>query len=95
MMAAVPAEQEQATLLYALLTSTLSRSAITRSSATAHSLPWVECIEAEASGDRLAGLALEGLRPMVREDFVGVSTCTDLDDTMRSIEDVRALLSEC
>lgn len=70
------------------------RLAITRSSATAHSLPWVECIEAEASGDRLAGLALEGLRPLVREDFVGVSTCTHLNDTMRSIEDVRALLRD-
>lgn len=63
------------------------------SDAVAHSLPWVECIEAEASGDRLAGLALSGLRPLVREDFVGVSTCTHLNDTMRSIEDVRALLA--
>jgi hypothetical protein len=67
---------------------------ITRSAATAHSLPWVECIEAEASGDRLAGLALEGLRPLVREDFVGVSTCTHLNDTLRSVEDVRALLPD-
>jgi hypothetical protein len=66
--------------------------AIIGSDAVAHSLPWVECIEAEASGDRLAGLALEGLRPVVREGFVGVSTCTHLNDTMRSIEDVRALL---
>ena len=40
----------------------------------------------------LAGLALEGLRPLVRDGFVGVSTCTHLNDTMRSIEDVRALL---
>jgi hypothetical protein len=68
--------------------------AITRSSATAHSLPWVECIEAEASGDRLAGLDLQGLRPVVRDEFVGVSTCTHLNDTMRSIEDVRGLLLE-
>lgn len=67
---------------------------ITRSAATAHSLPWVECIEAEASGDRLAGLALDGLRPLVREDFVGVSTCTHLNDTLRSVEDVRALLRD-
>ena len=67
--------------------------AIVRSSAVAHSLPWVECIEAEASGDRLAGLLLRGLRPHVREDFVGVTTCTHLNDTMRSLEDVRALLT--
>ena len=62
------------------------------SSATAHSLPWVECIQAEASGDRLAGRPLRGLRPDVRESFVGVSTCTHLNDTLRSIEDVRVLL---
>jgi hypothetical protein len=66
---------------------------IVGSDAVAHSLPWVECIEAEASGDRLAGLPLGGLRPLVRQDFVGVSTCTHLNDTMRSIEDVRALLA--
>ena len=62
------------------------------SSAAAHSLPWVECIEAEASGNRLAGRALRGLRPGVREEFTGITTCTHLNDTMRSIEDVRALL---
>src|SRR5262249_33710743 len=67
--------------------------AILTSSATAHTLPWVECIEAVASGERLAGLALTGLRPFVRGDFVGVTTCTHLNDTMRSIEDVRALLA--
>jgi hypothetical protein len=61
------------------------------SSATAHSLPWLECIEAEASGDRLAGMPLRDLRPRVREEFTGVSTCTHLNDTLRSIEDVRSL----
>jgi hypothetical protein len=62
------------------------------STAEAHSLPWLECIEAEDSGTRLAGRALRGLRPNVREEFTGVTTCTHLNDTMRSIEDVRALL---
>lgn len=62
------------------------------SSAEAHSLPWLECIEAEDSGSRLGGRALRGLRPNVREEFTGVTTCTHLNDTMRSIEDVRALL---
>lgn len=61
------------------------------SSATAHTLPWLECIEAEASGDRLAGMPLRDLRPRVREELIGVSTCTHLNDTLRSIEDVRAL----
>jgi Protein of unknown function (DUF2889) len=62
------------------------------STATAHSLPWVECIQAEASADRLAGRPLRGLRPDVREEFTGISTCTHLNDTMRSLEDLRALL---
>lgn len=65
---------------------------IVSSSATAHSLPWIECIEAEGSGDRLAGRPLRGLRPSVREEFIGVTTCTHLNDTMRSLEDLRAVL---
>ncbi len=62
------------------------------SAAEAHTLPWVECIEAVDSGRRLAGRSLAGLRPGVREQFVGTTTCTHLNDTMRSLEDVRALL---
>ena len=68
------------------------RMVVVSSAATAHSLPWQECIEAEASGARLAGRAVAGLRPEVRETFVGPSTCTHLNDTLRSIADVRALV---
>jgi hypothetical protein len=69
-----------------------SHATITHGSAQAHTLPWVECIEAVGSGERLVGRPLHGLRPDVRAEFVGVTTCTHLNDTMRSIEDVRALL---
>jgi Protein of unknown function (DUF2889) len=69
-----------------------STDTVLSSSATAHSLPWAECIQAEGSGDRLAGRSLRGLRPDVRAEFVGISTCTHLNDTLRSLEDVRALL---
>lgn len=62
------------------------------SDTTAHSLPWVECIQAQNSGSRISGMALLSLRPVVREEFVGTSTCTHLNDTLRSIEDVRALI---
>jgi hypothetical protein len=65
---------------------------ILSSAAQAHSLPWSECIEAEASGERLVGRSLRGLRPDVREQFVGITTCTHLNDTLRSLEDVRALV---
>jgi hypothetical protein len=69
-----------------------SNEAITYGSAEAHTLPWLECIEAVGSGERLGGRPLRGLRPDVRAEFVGITTCTHLNDTMRSIEDVRALL---
>lgn len=68
-------------------------SVVLTSSADAHTLPWTECIEARDSGDRLAGRPLLGLRPSVRAELTGITTCTHLNDTMRSIEDVRALLS--
>jgi hypothetical protein len=38
-------------------------------------------------------MTLAGLRPTVREQFVGVTTCTHLNDTLRSLEDLMALAS--
>ena len=55
-------------------------------------LPWVECPGAVASAERLVGAPVEGLRTWVRDTFVGPSTCTHLNDTLRSLEDVPALL---
>ncbi len=54
-------------------------------------LPWQECPNAAASAHRLAGLPAATLRPVVRETFVGTSTCTHLNDTLRALEDVPAL----
>ncbi|MDO8364466.1 MAG: DUF2889 domain-containing protein, partial [Actinomycetota bacterium] len=65
---------------------------VVSSSAVAHTLPWMECIQAEASGDRLTGRPLQDLRPRVREELLGITTCTHLNDTLRSIEDVRGIL---
>jgi hypothetical protein len=56
-------------------------------------LPWFECPQAAASADRLAGLPLSGLRPTVRNEFLGPTTCTHLNDTMRSLEDLGALIA--
>jgi hypothetical protein len=53
-----------------------------------HSLPWRECPRAAASAERLVGMEVDGLRATVREQFVGPTTCTHLNDTMRSLEDV-------
>jgi hypothetical protein len=55
-------------------------------------LPYPECPAAAASAGRLAGMPLDGLRRAVKTSFVGPSTCTHLNDTLRSMEDVGALL---
>jgi hypothetical protein len=60
--------------------------------ARAHVLPWMECPGAVASADRVAGMPLTDLRPWVRRELTGVSTCTHLNDTLRSLADVAALL---
>jgi hypothetical protein len=62
--------------------------------ATPRVLPWVECPEAAASAGRLAGMPLTGLRPDVRAQFVGPSTCTHLNDVLRGLEDVEWLVHE-
>jgi hypothetical protein len=61
--------------------------------ATPRVLPWTECPAAALSARRLAGRPLSGLRQHVRETFGGTSTCTHLNDTLRSLEDVPALLA--
>jgi hypothetical protein len=62
--------------------------------ATPRVLPWRECPEAAASARRLAGRPLRGLRPEVRAQFVGPSTCTHLNDVLRGLEDVEWLVAE-
>jgi hypothetical protein len=64
---------------------------IARIAAEARVLPWLECGAAPASAARLAGRPVAGLRPAVRAELTGPSTCTHLNDTLRSLEDVAAL----
>ena len=54
-------------------------------------LPYIECPEAAASAARLAGLSVADLRARVRREFTGISTCTHLNDLLRSLTDVGAL----
>jgi hypothetical protein len=61
--------------------------------ATPRVLPWVECPAAALSAGRLAGQPVSGLRGHVRDTFLGTSTCTHLNDTLRSLEDIPALLT--
>jgi hypothetical protein len=62
--------------------------------AVPHVLPWYECPQAAASAERLVGASLTGLRPTVRAEFLGPTTCTHLNDTFRALEDVPALASQ-
>ena len=59
--------------------------------ADAHVLPWVECPIALGSAPRIVGAATDDLRLLVRTDFRGTSTCTHLNDTLRSLADLPAL----
>ncbi|MFC5746325.1 DUF2889 domain-containing protein [Actinomadura rugatobispora] len=56
-------------------------------------LPASECPAAAASAARLAGTPLTGVRRHVSREFTGTSTCTHLNDILRSLEDVGALLA--
>jgi Protein of unknown function (DUF2889) len=56
--------------------------------ATPRVLPWRECPEAIGSAGRVVGLPVLGLRPEVRTQLVGPSTCTHLNDVLRGLEDV-------
>jgi hypothetical protein len=59
--------------------------------ATAGALPWIECNPAPASAARLVGQPARGLRARIRTDFTGITTCTHLNDVLRSLEDVETL----
>lgn len=54
-------------------------------------LPWVECPVAAGSADRLTGQSVGQVRSFVRSELRGTSTCTHLNDLLRSLGDVGAL----
>ena len=56
-------------------------------------LPWQECPGAIGSATRVEGMTLSQIRDRVRAEFVGISTCTHLNDTLRAIADLDALLN--
>ncbi|MBP1818952.1 DUF2889 domain-containing protein [Mycobacterium sp. OAE908] len=66
---------------------------ITSVDANVQVLPWQECPGAIASAARVAGMTLAELRARIRGEFVGTSTCTHLNDTLRALADLDALVS--
>ncbi|MET0473462.1 MAG: DUF2889 domain-containing protein [Mycobacterium sp.] len=65
---------------------------ITSVTATVRVLPWQECPGAIGSASRIRGMTLAELRDRVRGEFVGTSMCTHLNDTLRAVADLDALL---
>jgi len=61
--------------------------------AIAHVLPGPECPSAVASAQRLVGMSVDDVRAHVRDEFRGTTTCTHLNDALRSIGDLGALLT--
>jgi hypothetical protein len=59
--------------------------------ATPRVLPWDECPQAALSATRLVGTRLTDVREDVRSEFVGISTCTHLNDQLRALGDVVGL----
>lgn len=55
-------------------------------------LPWEECPGALVSATQLVGATLDELAVTVRRELTGVTSCTHLNDTFRSLADVGALL---
>jgi len=65
---------------------------ITSVTADVRVLPWQECPGAISSAERICGMTLSELRERIRVEFVGTSTCTHLNDTLRCVADLDALL---
>ncbi len=61
------------------------------SEATVRVLPWPECPGALGSAARVIGHPVASLRDLVAGDFTGTSTCTHLNDVLRSLAGVTAL----
>jgi hypothetical protein len=66
---------------------------VTSVDASVQVLPWQECPGAIGSAARAAGMTLSDMRARIRTEFVGTSTCTHLNDTLRALADLDALLN--
>jgi hypothetical protein len=65
---------------------------VTSVAASVRVLPWQECPGAIGSAARITGMSLSDMRDRVRGEFVGTGTCTHLNDTLRAVADLGALL---
>ncbi len=61
------------------------------STATVRVLPWPECPGAVGSATRIVGRPVAALRQLVAAEFTGTTTCTHLNDLLRSLAGATAL----
>lgn len=66
---------------------------IVEAHATPRVLPWQECPGAVASAEQITGMTLRELHFRVRQELLGTSTCTHLNDLLRSVADSEALIA--
>lgn len=66
---------------------------VTSVTADGRALPGLDCPGAIASAQRIVGVLLSDVRRLVRDEFDGPSTCTHLNDELRALGDVHALLA--
>jgi Protein of unknown function (DUF2889) len=59
--------------------------------AVPHVLPWQECPLAASSAGRLVGMSVQAVRREVPRELSGISSCTHLNDLLRSLADVERL----
>jgi hypothetical protein len=64
---------------------------ITEALAIPKVLPWQECPAAAASARRIVGSPVAEVRAYVKESLFGTSTCTHLNDLLRSLDDITSL----
>jgi len=65
---------------------------LTAVEATARVLPYAECPGALGSAQQVVGWSLDELRRTVHRELVGTSSCTHLNDTLRSLADLEVLI---
>lgn len=65
---------------------------ILSSSAAPRVLPWQECPGAVDSAARIVGMPLNELHFRVRDELHGTTTCTHLNDLLRTVADAAALI---
>jgi Protein of unknown function (DUF2889) len=79
---------------YSIIGKLDAQGTITAIVATPHVIPGPECPGAAASAQRVLGLPLAEVRAHVTTEFSGISTCTHLNDMLRSLGAMSTLFTQ-